>query len=60
MSAVLKHEPRLALMRDADLDDVLTIENAIYSHPWTRGNFADSIRSGYQCWTWRSGRELLG
>jgi len=60
MSAVLKHAPRLAVMRDADLDDVLAIENAIYSHPWTRGNFADSIRSGYQCWTWRSGRDLLG
>lgn len=60
MSAVLKHAPRLAVMRDADLDEVLAIEDAIYSHPWTRGNFADSIRSGYHCWTWRSGRELLG
>lgn len=60
MSAVLKHEPRLAVMRDPDLPEVLAIENAIYSHPWTRGNFADSIRAGYQCWTWRSPEALLG
>ena len=60
MSAVLKDEPRLAVMRDADLAEVLAIENAIYTHPWTRGNFADSIRAGYQCWTWRGGKDLLG
>lgn len=60
MSAVLKDAPRLAAMREGDLAEVLTIENAIYSHPWTRGNFADSLRAGYQCWTWRSGAELLG
>jgi len=60
MSAVLKDAPRLLQMRDADLDQVLAIENAIYSHPWTLGNFADSLRAGYQCWTWRSGTELVG
>ena len=60
MSAVLKREPRLAAMREAELAEVLTIENAIYTHPWTRGNFADSLRAGYQCWTWRGGNELLG
>lgn len=60
MSAVLKDEPRLAAMRDADLAEVLTIENAIYSHPWTHGNFADSLRAGYRCQTWRSGAELVG
>jgi [ribosomal protein S18]-alanine N-acetyltransferase len=60
MSAVLKHEPRLAAMREADLAEVLAIENAIYTHPWTRGNFADSLQAGYFCCTWRSGAELLG
>ena len=60
MSAVLKREPQLAAMRESDLAEVLAIENAIYSHPWTRGNFADSLRAGYQCWTWRNGPELLG
>ena len=60
MSAVLKDAPRLAQMRDADLDQVLAIETEIYTHPWTLGNFADSLRAGYQCWTWRSGAEVIG
>jgi len=60
MSAVLKDEPKLAPMALADLDAVLAIENLIYTHPWTRGNFADSLRAGYRCCTWRQGGELLG
>jgi ribosomal-protein-alanine N-acetyltransferase len=60
MSAVLKDVPRLDVMRETDLDDVLAIETRVYSHPWSRGNFADSIRSGYACRTWRLERDLLG
>ena len=47
-------------MREHDLDEVMAIESAIYSHPWTRGNFADSLRAGYECRTLRVGAELLG
>ncbi|WP_423707862.1 ribosomal protein S18-alanine N-acetyltransferase [Undibacterium sp. WLX3042] len=32
----------------ADIDQILTIEETVYSHPWTRGNFTDSFLSGYQ------------
>ncbi|MGE5638476.1 MAG: ribosomal protein S18-alanine N-acetyltransferase [Clostridia bacterium] len=60
MSAVLKDAPRLAPMREEDLDEVVAIEKEIYSHPWTRGNFGDSLRAGYTCRTWRIGRDLLG
>ena len=60
MSAVLKDIPQLAAMREADLDDVMAIESVIYSHPWTRGNFADSLRAGYECRVLRCGSELLG
>lgn len=60
MSAVLKGDLPLARMREADLPEVLAIEAAVYSHPWTRGNFADSLRSGYECWTWRHQGELVG
>ena len=60
MSAVLKETPRLAPMSEADLTEVLEIENAIYAHPWTPGNFVDSLRAGYQCWTYRAGSELIG
>jgi [ribosomal protein S18]-alanine N-acetyltransferase len=60
MSAVLKDPPRLAVMSDADLDEVIAIESAIYTHPWTRGNFIDSLRANYDCRTWRLERELVG
>jgi ribosomal-protein-alanine N-acetyltransferase len=60
MSAVLKDAPRLAVMGESDLEAVLAIERAVYSHPWTKGNFADSLRAGYCCRTWRLGGELLG
>lgn len=60
MSAVLKEPPRLEAMRPLDLDEVMAIETAIYSHPWTRGNFVDSLRAGYDCRTWRLEGELVG
>ena len=60
MSAVLKDVPLLAPMVEQDLDQVLAIEDAIYTHPWTRGNFADSLLAGYECRTWRLGLELVG
>jgi ribosomal-protein-alanine N-acetyltransferase len=60
MSAVLKEPPRLAAMRERDLEEVMAIECAIYTHPWTRGNFSDSLHAGYECRTWRLEGELIG
>ena len=60
MSAVLKDLPHLLAMREQDLDEVMAIENAIYTHPWTRGNFADSLRAAYACRVLRLGAELIG
>jgi [ribosomal protein S18]-alanine N-acetyltransferase len=60
MSAVLKDAPRLLVMSQDDLDEVLAIENVIYTHPWTRGNFGDSLRAGYDCRTWRLEGDLVG
>lgn len=37
-------------MRRDDLAEVDVLEHVVYSHPWTRGNFQDSLDSGYQCW----------
>lgn len=41
----------LVPMRADHLEAVLAIEQVAYSHPWTRGNFVDSMASGYlmQC-----------
>jgi ribosomal-protein-alanine N-acetyltransferase len=60
MSAVLKDNPELAPMREGDLAEVMEIEDAIYTHPWTRTNFVDSLRAGYDCRTWRLNGELIG
>jgi ribosomal-protein-alanine N-acetyltransferase len=49
-----------APMTMADLDDVLAVEQAIYPHPWTRGNFVDSLASGYNAWMLRDRGELAG
>ena len=60
MNAVLEPSVELLPMTERDLDDVLRIEYRVYSHPWSRANFADSIGSGYSCWVCRIGGELVG
>jgi len=47
-------------MQTSDLDAVMAIEPTIYSHPWTRGNFADSLRSGHSCWVMIENDDLVG
>lgn len=44
---------RFAPMQVSDLPEVLAIENDVYPYPWTRGNFLDSMYSGYETWTLR-------
>jgi ribosomal-protein-alanine N-acetyltransferase len=34
-------------MQVADLDEVLAIEALSHIHPWTRGNFSDSLAAGH-------------
>lgn len=34
-------------MTAADLDSVLTIESVSHIHPWTKGNFSDSLSAGH-------------
>jgi len=46
-------------MQAADISDVLAIENDVYPFPWTRGNFLDSINSGYETWILRNGAGVL-
>ena len=61
MSAVFKTmEAGFEPMTEARLDEVMAIEMRAYAHPWTRGNFADSLRSGYQAQLLCGGTELLG
>ena len=45
-------EPGVQLrpMFEADLDAVMTVERAGYSHPWSQGIFSDSMKAGHLCW----------
>lgn len=36
-------------MTQADVDEVLRIEQAVQAYPWTRGNFIAALDSGYVC-----------
>ncbi|MBJ7313023.1 ribosomal protein S18-alanine N-acetyltransferase [Rugamonas sp. CCM 8940] len=55
--ARLQYEP----MGEADIDQVLALEESVYPHPWSRANFIDSLASGYQAWLLRDpAGELLG
>ena len=61
MSAVFKSmEAGFEPMTEARLDEVVAIERRAYGHPWTRGNFSDSLRSGYQAQLLCAGDTLLG
>ncbi len=44
-----------------DVDEVYALETSVYPHPWSRGNFVDSLSSGYNSWTVRdAGGTLVG
>lgn len=40
---------RLRDMSQADVEAVLSMEQQVHSHPWTRGMFSDSLANGYIC-----------
>jgi ribosomal-protein-alanine N-acetyltransferase len=60
MSAQLKPHLSLRPMQADDLDAIMQIEPTIYSHPWTRGNFSDSLNSGYSAWILLEHEEIIG
>ena len=47
-------------MTAADLDAVAEAERRIYSFPWTRGNFADSLAAGHGAWLARENGLMTG
>lgn len=46
-------------MTEADLDAVLKIEYAAFSHPWTRGIYLDALKS-YEVWLMFEGSQQVG
>lgn len=60
MSDMLVHDQlTYAPMVLGDVDDVYELEVSVYPHPWTRGNFADSLASGYHGWIVRDEAGVL-
>ena len=51
MNAVVRELSEITFrpMREADLDDVLSIEREVYEFPWSRETFRDCLRVGYSC-----------
>jgi ribosomal-protein-alanine N-acetyltransferase len=47
-------------MGEPHLDRIVAIEEAVHGHPWSRGNFADSIAAGYDCWVACRGTTIVG
>ena len=60
MSALLDNLPLYRRMTMDDLDTVVAIEKEIYPHPWTLGNFKDSLGAGYHCWVMELAGEIVG
>ena len=66
MSAVLKPAPSSAVeahlepLTPARLPAVLAVEQSVYSHPWTRGNFTDTLAAGHHALCLLGGDELIG
>ena len=52
--------PGFAPIGEADLDWVCAHETELHPHPWTRGNFADSLASGHDLWIMSQGGERAG
>ena len=54
MTTMHDHDQLLyAPMVMADVDEVHALEQRVYPHPWSHGNFTDSLASGYHGWVLR-------
>ena len=61
MAAVLhSQEAFFEPMTPAWVDRVVAVEQIAYAHPWTSGNFMDSLSAGYAAQLLVAGDQLLG
>ncbi len=60
MSAVLNTQYKFRPMQMGDLESIMAIEPQIYPYPWTRGNFSDSLSSGYSAWVLMLNNQIIG
>ncbi len=60
MSAEPQSLFRYSSMTLSDLKNVIEIENRVYAHPWTLGNFRDSVQAGHHCLMLTYGDVVIG
>ncbi len=60
MSALPQQHLTFRPMSDDDLAVISQIEPTLYSHPWTVGNFKDSLHSGYSAWVMEIAGNIAG
>ena len=60
MSTSLSGDYQFRPMTEDDVEEIMRIEPHIYSHPWSRGNFVDALRSGYASWVLLNERQMIG
>ena len=53
-------EARFEPLTVNDLDAVIAVEQSVYGHPWTVGNFKDALASGYEAQRLLAGDTLIG
>lgn len=51
---------QLLTLSESDLDRIVAVEQTVYSHPWTPGNFKDALKSGYAAFKLEAGEHLIG
>ena len=59
-AAAVPVEVRFEPLTLHNLDAVLAVEQRAYAHPWSRGNFTDSLASGYELQVLLAGDTVLG
>ncbi|WP_229510921.1 MULTISPECIES: ribosomal protein S18-alanine N-acetyltransferase [unclassified Massilia] len=42
-----------------DVDEVHALECSVFPHPWSRANFSDSVKAGYDAWLLRDAEGQL-
>ena len=60
MSAEIDSVTSYECMEERHLDEIVAIEQAVHAHPWTRGNFSDSIAAGHHCRIARRDSSMVG
>ncbi|WP_286162437.1 ribosomal protein S18-alanine N-acetyltransferase [Methylobacillus flagellatus] len=60
MTVATQQQLSVRRMQASDLADVVRIEAMVHDYPWTRGNFADSMQAGHDCWTYTEQYNIVG